>query len=61
MGKDRPNMPIEIGIDCAFGSTITPDGTSISFGDRAYRTPSTSSSQSYLRIKADTVFGVLEI
>ncbi len=56
-----PNMPIEIDIDCAFGSTITPDGTSISFGDRIYKTPSATNSQSYLKIKADTVFGVLEI
>ncbi|MGC8970748.1 MAG: hypothetical protein ACP5K2_00930 [bacterium] len=59
--KIDPNMPIEIDIDCAFGSTITPDGVSISFGDRTYRTPSVGSNQSYLKIKADTVFGVLEI
>ncbi|MCX7796551.1 MAG: hypothetical protein N2380_08545 [bacterium] len=59
--KIDPNMPIEIDIDCAFGNTIMPDGTSVSFGDRIYRTPSISSSQSYLKIKADTVFGVLEI
>lgn len=55
------NMPIEIDADCAFGSTIMPDGTSVSFGDRVYRTPATSSSQSYLKIKTDTVFGVLEV
>lgn len=59
--KIDPNMPIEIDIDCAFGSTVTPDGTSISFGDRIYRTPSVGSGQSYLKIKADTVFGVLEV
>jgi len=59
--KIDPNMPLEIDIDCAFGNTIMPDGTNISFGKRIYRTPGVETAQSYLRIKADTVFGVLEI
>jgi len=59
--KLNPNMPVVIDIDCAFGSVKTPDGKTLAFGKSTYNSPEVEGSQNYLKIKADTVFGELNI
>lgn len=59
--KIDQGKPIVIDIDCVFGSAKAPDGKVESFGRYLYKTPSVDISKEHLRIKADTVFGKLEV
>lgn len=59
--KIDPSKPIVIDIDCVFGSARTSDRKVESFGKYLYKTPSVDISKEHLNIKADIVFGELEV
>jgi predicted membrane protein len=57
----NPNVPVRIELATAFGSVQTPDGRSIVFGDKEYRTPAYKDGGDAVVIKASAVFGSLRI
>jgi len=56
-----PDAPVEIRMSSAFGSVRTPDGQTISFGDRTWTSAAYREGSPALRIKAASVFGSLAI
>jgi hypothetical protein len=59
--KINPAVPTKIKASAVFGSTSLPDGSSVSFGDRTYTTPSFVENAPHLYLKAAAVFGNVEI
>lgn len=59
--KINPEIPVKIVTNAAFGQIITPDNHQSVMGDHVYQTPALKENQPYLLIKADVVFGNMEI
>jgi hypothetical protein len=60
--KLNPDIPTKIVFDSPFASVQLPDGNNITFGSNySYTTKSYQENQGYLLIKADVVFGSLEV
>jgi hypothetical protein len=60
--KINPDIPTQIVVDSPFAAARMPDGNNITFGSGyAYNTKSFKDDQDYLLIKADVVFGGLEV
>jgi len=57
----NPDIPIVIKMSAAFGSVQGPDRSSAGFGENVYRTPAAQAGEDYMEIKANAVFGRLEI
>ncbi len=55
------DVPFKVTASSAFGSVVTPDGTSTFFGERAYASKGYSEASSFVRIKASAVFGKVQI
>lgn len=56
-----PLMPVKIEIDAAFSGVTFPNGNTASFGTSVYTSKNFDDSKPYLYIKADVVFGSMEI
>jgi hypothetical protein len=60
--KINPDIPAKIVTNSVFASAKMPDGNEVHFGsDYTYKTKSFKEDQDYLLIKADVVFGALEV
>jgi hypothetical protein len=60
--KINPDIPAKIVFDSPFAAVRLPDGNNVTFGNNyAYTTKSFQENQGYLLIKAEVVFGSLEI
>jgi len=59
--KISENTPIRIKAEAVFGSAQMPNGNNASFGSTQYKTETYNKDSSYLYIKADVVFGGVEI
>lgn len=57
----NPEIPIKIVSNAAFGRITTPDSAQSVFGEHVYQTPALKENQPYLLIKADAVFGNMDI
>jgi predicted membrane protein len=55
------NTPLKIKVESAFGGAKLPDGNTTAFGTYIYKTPSFDPDKPHLYIKANVVFGGLEI
>jgi predicted membrane protein len=58
LGKDQP---VKIRVDSAFSGAKFPDGNTVSFGSYSYTTPAFKEGKDALIIKANVVFGGLEV
>jgi hypothetical protein len=58
VGKDQP---VKIRVDSAFSGAKFPDGNTVSFGSYTYSTPAFKEGKDSLVIKANVVFGGLEV
>jgi predicted membrane protein len=58
LGKD---LPIKVHVSSAFGSARMPDGNIVSFGEYTYTTPAYKEGKPFLKLKANVVFGGMEI
>lgn len=56
-----PLLPVKIEIDAAFSGVTLPNGNTASFGNSVYTSKYFDESKPYLHIKADVVFGSMEI
>jgi predicted membrane protein len=59
--KLRKDMPVKIAVESAFGGANLPNGNSAVFGSTYYESPGLDKSKPYLYIKADVVFGGLDV
>ena len=57
----NPEIPVKIVANAAFGKITTPDSAQSFLGDHVYQTPALKENQPYLLIKADVVFGDINI
>lgn len=57
----NPAVPTEVELDAAFSGVKFPDGAVISFGRRVYRNAAWAEGRPFLRVKADVVFGGLDV
>jgi len=57
----RKDMPVRISANAVFAGAQMPNGNSASFGSNEWSSDSLNTSKPYLDIKADIVFGGLEI
>jgi hypothetical protein len=57
----NPAVPTELELNAAFSGASFPDGSVISFGRHLYRNAAWSKDKPCLRIKADVVFGGLDV
>ncbi|MDI6757215.1 MAG: hypothetical protein QME32_04250, partial [Endomicrobiia bacterium] len=57
----NPAVPTKIKASAVFGAAVLPDGSSVSFGDRIFTTPSFKEGAPHLYIKVGAVFGSVEI
>jgi hypothetical protein len=57
----NPEIPAKIVTTAAFGRISTPDSQQSVMGDHVYQTPALKENQPYLLIKANVVFGNMEI
>ncbi len=55
------DTPVRIKADAVFGGATMPNGNSVAFGTNYHTSENYSDSTSYLYIKADVVFGAVEI
>lgn len=53
----NPQDPIQIKANSVFGNITLPDGQSVSFGERVYKTESFADSEKPIYMKVDVVFG----
>ncbi len=53
--------PMIVTISSVFGGGKFPDGSSISFGERSYKTPAYREGEPCVRVKADVVFGGIDV
>ncbi len=59
--KINPELPTKIVVSSAFAGAKMPDGNVVSFGEYTYKSPNFKPEENYLEIKANVVFGGLEI
>ncbi|OFX85714.1 MAG: hypothetical protein A2W99_05945 [Bacteroidetes bacterium GWF2_33_16] len=59
--KISEKTPIRIKAEAVFGSAQMPNGNNASFGSTQYKTEAFSKDTNYLYIKADVVFGGIEV
>jgi len=59
--KMNPGIPAKVILNSAFSSARMPDGNVTTFGEYTYKTPSFKEGENALIIKADVVFGSLEV
>lgn len=59
--KINPEIPTIISINSVFAGARLPEGSVAALGSSEYKTKSFDKSKSYLKIKADVVFGELKI
>lgn len=59
--KINEKTPVKIKAESVFGSAQMPNGNTASFGSTQYKTESFSKDTNYLYIKADVVFGGIQI
>jgi hypothetical protein len=57
----NPEAPVKISMSSVFGSVRSPDGSTVSFGDRTWTSAAYREGSPALRIKAAAVFGSLSI
>ncbi|HEX3047535.1 MAG TPA: hypothetical protein VHY08_22480 [Bacillota bacterium] len=57
----NPEIPAKIVTTAAFGRIITPDNQQSVMGDHVYQTPALKENQPYLLIKANVVFGNIQV
>lgn len=55
------NTPVKIRTDAVFGGAKLPEGTAAAFGNNEYVSDNFNENSNYLYIKADVVFGGVEI
>ena len=56
-----PDIPLIITISSVFGGAKLPDGGSVAFGERTYKTPAYRDGTPCVRVKADVVFGGVDV
>lgn len=54
-------IPVSVKVDAVFASATLPDGSSVSFGSRVYKSTNYVKDKPALKIKADVVFGELVV
>ncbi|HAN18466.1 MAG: hypothetical protein A2X13_08850 [Bacteroidetes bacterium GWC2_33_15] len=59
--KISEKTPVKIKAEAVFGSAQMPNGNTASFGSTQYKTESFSKDTNYLYIKADAVFGGIQV
>jgi predicted membrane protein len=59
--KVNRDTPVKVKADAVFGSATMPNGNSVAFGTNYHTSENFNDSTSYLYIKADVVFGAVEI
>jgi hypothetical protein len=59
--KLDPALPVRIDVSSAFAEARLPNGNDVGFGDEVYRSKGLDENQPHLLLKADVVFGRLEI
>ena len=57
----NPNIPMKIRVSSAFGGGQMPDGRTVAFGERVYRSPSYRDSIPCVNVRANVAFGGIEI
>jgi hypothetical protein len=57
----NPAVPMRIKVSSAFGGGQMPDGHTVAFGERTYRTPAYKDGAPCVSVKASTAFGGIEI
>lgn len=57
----KRDSPVRVEMSSAFASGSLPDGTVSPFGERVYSTPSVKQGDNYISVKANTVFGALNV
>lgn len=55
------DTPMRVQVTTVFGASDFPDETTIAFGDYVYKTKSFREGEPHLRVKADVVFGGLNV
>ena len=55
------DIPVVIRASSVFGSASLPDGNNVTFGDLSYRSPKQEGTKNRLTVKANVVFGGLDI
>jgi hypothetical protein len=56
-----PAVPLRVEVSSAFAEARLPNGNDVGFGDQVFKSKGLDPSQPYLLLKADVVFGRLEI
>jgi hypothetical protein len=56
-----PAMPVKVVAGSAFAGVRMPDGGNIAFGETTYRSAGLREDSTYLLVKADVVFGSMEV
>jgi predicted membrane protein len=59
--KLSKNIPVRIKVDAAFAGAELPNGNTAVFGNTAYESPGLDTSQPFLDLKIDVVFGGVEV
>ena len=57
----NPNIPMKIRVSSAFGGGQMPDGHTVAFGERVYRSPAYRDSLPSVNVRANVAFGGIEI
>lgn len=57
----NPEIPVKIKAESVFGNITLPDGNSTSFGTSHYSSGEISGSSVYLRVRANAIFGNIDI
>jgi hypothetical protein len=57
----NPAIPMKIKVSAAFGGGQMPDGRTVAFGERTYKTPAYKDGAPCVSVKASTAFGGIEI
>ncbi len=57
----NPAIPMKIKVSAAFGGGQMPDGRTVAFGERTYKTPAYKEGSPCISVKASTAFGGIEI
>ncbi|MDP4220186.1 MAG: LiaF-related protein [Bacteroidota bacterium] len=57
----NPNIPLKIKVSSAFGGGQLPDGRTVAFGERVYKTPAYRDGSPSVIVKANVAFGGVEI
>jgi hypothetical protein len=57
----NPEMPVRVEVNSVFASAKLPDGSEKSFGEYTYQSKNFEENKPHLLVKADVVFGSLEI